>query len=97
MKVFLRTVALLLALLARFPAVEAGPPSTKAYIEFAVTPGDVEIFLDGKRLGIASNVGKVATKPGMRVVRLQRGEDETSMALRVDPAKTLRFAYEFGD
>lgn len=72
-----------------------GRKSTR--IQFEVTPPSVQIFLDGRRLGAASEVGDVRVKPGRRVVRLVRGGDETELELQVSRGRTVRFAYEFGD
>ena len=66
-------------------------------IEFKVTPGSVVIFLDGRRLGTASKVGTVRSRPGRRRVRLKRGADETEFELELRRGETLRFDYDFGD
>lgn len=79
------------------PADAAPRAGKRTRIRFEVTPATVQIFLDGKRLGVASEVEAVPVRPGRRLVRLVRGEDETELELEISRGKTVRFAYEFGD
>jgi hypothetical protein len=77
------------------PGPLASERSAASRIEFAVTPPDVVIFLDGERLGPAAKVGRVDAKPGRRIIRLERGEDATEMEVQLTKGKMLRFTYEF--
>lgn len=102
MKVVAAVIALTLiggTALATPYAAPAPAPVAKGptQIAFAVSPADVVIFLDGKRLGTAERVEKVATKPGRRVVRLERKGDATEMQVVIERGKTLSFAYDFGE
>lgn len=95
------------ALIAAFAAAPAptpspGPEATevrvqRTRIDFDITPADVEISLDGRRLGKADQVDVVSVRPGRRVVRLERNGDTTELELVVTRGKLLRFAYDFGD
>lgn len=99
----MKAALLVLLLAASVPSVFDGPEAPTPVrlrptrIEFEVTPATVEVFLDGERLGWATDVGKVEVRPGRRVVRLVRGQDVTEFELEVPAGRTLSFVYDFGD
>lgn len=69
--------------------------SKKTGIDFQISPGDVEIHLDGKKIGTAADVSFRATKPGTHNVRLVRGGDEFEVELPVKRGQVVSFAYDF--
>lgn len=70
--------------------------TAKTGIEWQVSPEDVEIFLDGKRVGVAKDLKFTASNPGKHTVRLLRGGDETEMEIQVTKGQVLRFSFDFG-
>jgi hypothetical protein len=69
----------------------------KTAIAWKVTPADVVIFLDGKKLGTAGDIKETRTRPGMHAVKLVRGGDETEMDVKVNKGHVLTFTFEFTD
>jgi hypothetical protein len=72
------------------PAVETG-------IRWKVSPGKVEVFLDGKRLGEAAALEATEAKPGTHDVRLVNGGDETEFEVKVTKGQLLVVEYEFSE
>ncbi|MCK6544680.1 PEGA domain-containing protein [Myxococcota bacterium] len=79
-------------------APEAAPVSDakgKTGISWKVGPENVEIWLDGKKLGSAGTLTFTETKPGKHTVRLTKGGDETEMEVKVAKGEVLKFEFEF--
>lgn len=82
------------------PVAAAAPTQAKKRttgIEWKVTPGSVEIFVDGKRLGTARELGRTRHRPGRHTVVLRRGGDEEEFEVKLIKGLTLRLQYSFGD
>ena len=88
------------------PAHLEAPPATAVRtkakkqptgIAWKVTPGSVEIFVDGKRLGTARELGRTRHRPGRHTIVLRRGGDEEEFEVKLIKGLTLRLEYSFGD
>ncbi|MEQ9497543.1 MAG: PEGA domain-containing protein [Deltaproteobacteria bacterium] len=64
-------------------------------IAWKVQPAEVEIYMDGKKLGRAGDLKQTRTRPGMHTVRLVKGGDETEMDVKVNKGHVLTFTFEF--
>lgn len=69
----------------------------KTGIHWTISPNTVEIYLDGKREGIAKDVEYTKTKPGMHSVRLVNGEDETEFDVMIKKGQIVQLRHEFTD
>lgn len=69
----------------------------KTGIAWQVSPEQVIIFLDDKKLGTAGQLKFTDAKPGKHTVRLVRGKDETEMDVNVKKGEALSFVYQFED
>jgi uncharacterized protein YfaP (DUF2135 family) len=74
---------------------EGAKAEAKTGLELRITPGDVEIFINGKRRGLASEVDFVATGPGRHAIRLVRGGDEFEAEIPVSKGQIVEFSYQF--
>lgn len=90
------------------PAERSGavsrPVSTKKAeaatgIEWNVSPPDVVVYLDGKKLGAAGNLQGKITKagPGKHSIKLTKGGDEQEMDVKVVKGQVLKIDFEFSD
>lgn len=79
------------------PVKKAKKAKAKTGIHWTVSPGTVEIFVDGKRVGTAKSLDVTKTKPGMHTVRLVNGEDETEFDVMVKKGQVVELRYEFTD
>jgi hypothetical protein len=66
-------------------------------IQWKVAPETVEVFLDGKKVGIAKELDVTAVKPGKHAVRLVNGEDETEFEVNVKKGQLVPLQFEFTD
>ncbi len=71
--------------------------ATKTGIHWKISPNTVEIFVDGKRVGIAKDVERTHTKPGMHTIRLVNGEDETEFDVMIKKGQVVELRHEFTD
>lgn len=97
------------AALAAAPAlpVSAGEPPAKKKkdaparkgtgIAWHVEPAGVEIYLDGKKIGVAGELEWTASTPGRHTVRLVNGGDETEMDVGLKKGQTLKFTFVFDE
>lgn len=67
----------------------------KTAIAWKVTPSNVIIYLDGKKLGAAGDLTETKTRPGKHTVKLVKGGDETEMDVKVNKGHVLTFTFEF--
>jgi hypothetical protein len=65
-------------------------------IEWHVTPPEVVIWLDRKKLGEASSLSFTAASPGTHAVRMTRGGDRTDTQVKVTRGQVVRFEFDFG-
>ena len=77
--------------------VKAKAKAAETGIAWKVSPSNVVIHLDGKRLGEAGELTLTETKPGMHTVLLVKGEDETEIDIKVTKGQVLQFSYEFSE
>ena len=78
-------------------AVQTKAKKRPTGIEWKVTPGSVEIFVDGKRLGTARELNRTRHRPGRHTIVLRRGGDEEEFEVRLIKGLTLRLEYSFGN
>ncbi len=91
-------------------SVQAAPPMAPAQpqpvkkgskaptgFRWNISPSNVEIYVDGKKLGTAKHLKVSKTKPGMHTVRLVNGEDETEFDVKVKKGQLVKLSYEFTD
>jgi hypothetical protein len=71
----------------------------KTGIEWNVTPANVVVFLDGKKLGAAGDLAGKLTKadPGKHTIKLTKDGDEQEMDVKVVKGQVLRIDFEFSD
>ncbi len=67
----------------------------KTGIAWNVTPGHVEIYLDGKKIGKAADLKQTITKKGRHSIGLKKGGDEVEFDVKVVKGQILRIDYEF--
>lgn len=77
--------------------VKKGRKKAETGIKWKVAPSTVEIFVDGKKVGVAKDLKVTKTKPGMHTVRLVNGEDETEFDVMVKKGQVVELRYEFTD
>ena len=66
-------------------------------IRWKVTPPNVVVFLDGKRLGEAGELKFTETKPGTHKIKLVKGGDETESEVPVKKGQAIKFVYDFSE
>jgi hypothetical protein len=66
-------------------------------ITWKVQPGDVVIYVDGKKVGVAKNAKPHKVSAGMHVVKLVWGKDEMEDSLDVPANQSIEFQYTFED
>jgi len=69
----------------------------KTGISWQVSPDEVVIYLDDKKVGTAGSLKFSDAKPGKHTVKLMRGKDETEMDVVVKKGEALNFIYQFED
>jgi hypothetical protein len=71
----------------------------KTGIEWAVSPSDAIVFLDGKKLGEAGKLeGKVTSaNPGKHSIKLVKGGDEQEMDVKVTKGQVVRVEFSFSE
>jgi hypothetical protein len=69
----------------------------KTGISWQVSPDEVVIYLDDKKVGTAGGLKFSDAKPGKHTVKLMRGKDETEMDVVVKKGEALNFIYQFED
>jgi hypothetical protein len=86
------------------PAKATNPPRAvadkkvgKTGISWQVSPANVVIFLDGKKVGEAGAAKFTETKPGKHAVKLVKDKDETEMDIDVHKGEVKTFTFEFTD
>lgn len=78
-------------------APEAVAKGAKTGINWKITPGEVMIFLDGKRIGKADQARFTACKAGKHTVRLVKGEDETELEVKVPDKQVLELNFDLSE
>lgn len=69
--------------------------SDKTGIQVAVTPADVEVFVDDEKRGAAGDLSFIALKPGAHTLRLVRGGDEVEAEISIERGQVVEFRYDF--
>ena len=71
----------------------------KTGIEWNVSPANVLVFLDGKKLGSAGDLTGKLTKadPGKHTIKLTKDGDEQEMDVKVVKGQVLRIDFEFSE
>jgi hypothetical protein len=71
----------------------------KTGIEWAITPSDAVVFLDGKKLGAAGGLEGKVTKadPGKHTIKLVKGGDEQEMDVKVTKGQVVRVEFSFSE
>ena len=72
-------------------------PKVDTGIQWKVAPESVEIFVDGKKIGVAKDLDVTAVKPGKHTVRLVNGADETEFEVNVKKGQLVPLQFEFTD
>ncbi len=69
----------------------------KTGISWKISPPEVAIFLDGKRLGTAAKLKFTRTRPGKHIIRLTKGGDEEELEVKVAKGQILQLVYGFSE
>ena len=75
--------------------VKKSSKAPKTQIHWLVKPANVEIHLNGKKLGAAQDLKFTRAKPGKHTIRLVNGLDETEFDVKILKNQTLRFEFIF--
>jgi hypothetical protein len=66
-------------------------------INWRVKPAEVEVFLDGRKLGVAGSLTYTEARAGGHTVRLVNGGDEEELEIRVVKGQVIRIAFTFSE
>lgn len=66
-------------------------------ITWKVSPDDVVIFVDGKKLGTADKAKPAKLKAGQHIIKLVWGKDEAEEPFTVVAGQEVQFEYTFED
>jgi hypothetical protein len=70
---------------------------SKTGIEWKVSPANVAIWLDGKKLGEAGSLTFTEAAAGKHAVKLTKGGDETEMEVKVSKGQIVKLEFAFTD
>ena len=77
--------------------VKKGAAKIDTGIQWQVAPEKVEIFVDGKKIGVAGELRVTSVKPGKHAIRLVNGLDETEFEVSVKKGQLVPLQFEFTD
>ena len=77
------------------PVEKRRKKSDETGLKLAVTPADVQVFIDGKERGTAGDLSFIALEPGTHTLRLVRGGDEFEAEIPLKRGQIVEFSYEF--
>lgn len=66
-------------------------------VTWKVSPDNVVIYVDGKKIGTASKAKPSKLKAGQHIIKLVWGKDEAEEPFTVEAGKDIQFEYTFED